>query len=89
MFRRNLGHGRVLDGLEVRWGLVVQVMQALTRIGRWRDDEVVEGPMHKWYDPKLFDVLDEEDVRWKYAPKVWRGELVSNERAEELHRSGA
>ena len=88
MFRRNLGHGRVIDGLEVRWEKVVRVMRALTRIGRWRDDEV-EGPMHKWYDPKLFDVeLSEQEVRWKYAPKVWRGELVTNERAEELRNSG-
>ena len=39
-FRRNLGHGRVIDGLEVRWALVVRVMHALTRIGRWRDGEV-------------------------------------------------
>ncbi len=73
-------YGRVLEGLEVRWGLVVRVLQALTRLGPWRVDGSI-GPMHRWYDPRLFDVLSEEQVRWKYAPKAWRGELVSDERA--------
>ena len=37
MLRRNVGHGRILEGFEVRWGLVVRVLQALTRLGPWRD----------------------------------------------------
>jgi len=87
MLRRNVGHGRVLEGLEVRWGLVVRVLQALTKLGLWRDSEVM-GPMHAAYDPRLFDVLSEEEVRWKYAPKAWQGELVTGERAEELKSQG-
>ena len=52
MLRKNVGYGRVLEGLEVRWPLVVQVMQALTScpgIGEpaWRDDGAVDEPMHR------------------------------------------
>ena len=36
--RRNVGHGKVIEGLEVRWGLVVRVLQALARLGTWNDD---------------------------------------------------
>jgi len=87
MLRRSVGHGRVLEGLEVRWGLVVKVLQALTRLGPWRGGGVL-GPMHKWYDPRLFDVLDEEQVRATHAPKVWRGELVSEARIASLTAEG-
>ena len=38
MLRRNVGHGKLIEGLEVRWGLVVRVLQALTRLGFWRGD---------------------------------------------------
>ncbi len=76
MMRRNVGHGRVLEGLEVRWDLVVRVLQALTRLGPWSGEGVVE-PLNKYYDPRQFDLLSVEDVRWNFAPKVWRGELVS------------
>ena len=47
MLRRNLGHGRVLEGLEVRWSLVSNILDALTKLGPWRLDGSV-GPMHKW-----------------------------------------
>ena len=77
----------MLDGLEVRWGLVVRALQALTRLGPWRGDNTI-GPMHKWYDPRLFDVLPEKEVRWKCAPKVWRGELVEQDHADELQSQG-
>ena len=53
ILRRNLGHGRVLAGLEVRWRLVSNILNALTRLGHWRLDGSV-GPMHKWYDSRLF-----------------------------------
>ena len=36
LLRRNIGHGRVLEGLEVRWSYVVRLMQALTKLGRCR-----------------------------------------------------
>ena len=38
MLRRNLGRGRVLEGLELHWGLVSNILHALTALGRWRLD---------------------------------------------------
>ena len=81
--RRNVGHGRVIEGLEVRWGLVVRVLQALSRLGPWNGDGRMV-PMNQYYDPKLFDILPEEDVRWSYAPKIWRGDVISLEEATVL-----
>ena len=66
--RRNLGHGKVLEGLEVSWGKVAAILQALTQMGRWRLD-AQEGPMHKYYDPRLFDVLSFEEINASLAPK--------------------
>ena len=62
-------------------------MQALTRLGRWHAGGAV-GPMHKYYDPRLFDVLSEEEVRWQYAPKLWEGEYVDHGRAQQLRKEG-
>ena len=87
LLRRNVGHGKVLEGLEVRWGYVANLMQALTRLGRWHAGGAV-GPMHKYYDPRLFDVLSEEEVRWQYAPKLWEGEYVDHGRAQQLRKEG-
>jgi hypothetical protein len=87
MLRRNMGHGRVLEGLEVRWSYVARIMKALTHIGRYRMDGS-DGPMHKHYDPRLFDVLDEAEVRERYAPKVWQGEFVDEQRAAEIREQG-
>ena len=56
LLRRNLGRGNVLEGLECPWGLVSNILHALVALGRWRLDGQV-GPMHKWYDPRVFDVL--------------------------------
>lgn len=69
MVRRNLGHGQVLGGLEVRWGLVANILKALCAVGRapWRGEEEL-GPMHKYYDRGLFDVLDEAELRETHAP---------------------
>ena len=54
----------------------------------WRQMDGV-GPMHCWYDPGLFDVADEvEELRRQYAPQVWQGEYVSQERAEQLRCDG-
>ena len=85
--RRNVGHGKVLEGLEVRWAVVCRLMQALTKLGRWRLDGAL-GPMHKWYDPRLFDMLSEEEVLWSHAPKRWQGGLIEADEAEELRRQG-
>ena len=54
MLRRNIGQGRVLEGLEVRWDMVSRLLGALTCVGPWRLDGSV-GPMHSWYSSKLFD----------------------------------
>jgi len=85
--RRNIGHGDVLEGLEARWDLVAKIMQALIKLGPWRLDDSV-GPMHQYYDPKLFDVFDEADMRRRYAPQEWQGDIVDAEEAEELRAKG-
>ena len=59
--RRNIGQGKVLEGLEVRWGYVCRLIGALTRMGNYGLDGE-RRPMHKWYDRRLFDVLDERQV---------------------------
>ena len=46
MLRRNLGRGRVLEGLELRWGLVSNILHALTAMDRWRVGGALV-PMHK------------------------------------------
>ena len=47
MLRRNFGKGRVLEGLEFRWGLVSNILHALTQLGRWRLDGGADERMHK------------------------------------------
>ena len=54
--------------MEARWGLVSSVLRALTRFGPWRLDGS-SGPMHKWYDPRLFEMLSEDEIKEAYAPK--------------------
>ena len=77
MLRRNVGRGKTLEGLEVRWGLVARILQALTQFGIWRSDGS-EGPMHKYYDRRLFDMLSEDEVLAEYAPQGVGGlEMVS------------
>ena len=44
--------------------------------------------MNKHYDRRLSDVLPEEEARWRYAPKMWRGQIVSQEEAETLRDEG-
>ena len=76
MLRRNLGGGKVLEGLQVRWHYVSRLFQALCAFprngyGPWRLGGKEEEPMHKFYDPSLFDeILTEEQMRERYAPKV-------------------
>jgi len=87
MLRRDLGRGRALEGLELRWGLVSNILHALTALGPWRLDGS-EGPMHKWYDPRLFDLLSREEVVAQRATTA-DGEVLLNARTgEELLRLG-
>ena len=93
LMRRNVGYGQVLEGLEVRWGLVVKIMQALVAYPEagalpWRECGQWAEPMHKYYDRKLFDVLSEEEVLAKYAPARYKGEFVDPQRAAELRAQG-
>ena len=66
MLRRNLGRGRVMEGLELRWALVSNILHALTALGPWRLDGAV-GPMHKWYDPRAFDLLSHDEIMTQRA----------------------
>ena len=67
MLRRNVGRGRKpVEGLQVRWNVVSKLLQALCSLprngaGPWRQGGQEAEPMHKHYDPKLFDVLDERE----------------------------
>ena len=84
-----MGHGKgVLEGLEVRWGYVCRLMQALSHVGRYRLDGS-SGPMHKYYDPRLFDLLSEAQVLEKYAPKVCQGDFVTGEEVADLRQKEA
>ena len=52
----------MLEGLELRWGLVSNILHALTQLGRWRLDGGAEEPMHKWYDPRASDLLSHDEA---------------------------
>ena len=64
MLRRNVGRGKdVLEGLEVRWSYVANLLQALCAFprngyGPWRLGGSEAEPMHKYYDPRLFHMMD-------------------------------
>ena len=71
--QRNLGRGRKLEGLQVRWALVARILRALTKLGPWRLGGG-HGPMHRYYDERLFDMaLNEEDVVRKYGVRDGAG----------------
>ena len=65
--RRNLGRGVVLEGLHVRWWYVSRLLRALCAYAPngqvWRLGGHEQEPMHKFYDPRMFDVLDEPAMR--------------------------
>ena len=63
MLRRNVGFGRApLEGLQVRWWVVARLLHALCSFPglgapEWRLGGQHEEPMHKYYDPRLFDLV--------------------------------
>jgi hypothetical protein len=66
--RRNLGRGVVLEGLQVRWWYVYRLLHALCAFppnghGPWRIGGQEQEPLHKFYDPRIFDVLSEDQMR--------------------------
>ena len=87
MLRRNVGGKRgVLEGLKVRWHLVANVLQALCRYAEngspWRVGGTVLEPMHKYYDPRRFHAMEEQEMRLRYAPVEAEGELLSEREVE-------
>ena len=58
--------GTKLEGLEVSWRNVANILHALTKVGRWRLDGE-EGPMHRYYDKRLFHLPSVEEVLQQYA----------------------
>ena len=92
MLRRNVGRGKdVLEGLEVRWAYVANLLQALCafpRFGKWRLDSKVEAePMHNYDDPRMFHMMDEEELKLNFAPKVKDGLVLKPTEVEELNVS--
>ena len=88
MLRRNIGRGRVLEGLELRWGLVSNILHALTQLGRWRLDGGADEPMHKWYDPRGFDLLSHDEVMSTRAVMADGSPLPDARTSEELLAAG-
>ena len=66
-----------------RWGLVSNILHALTAMGRWRLDGAL-GPMHKWYDPRSFDVLSHEEIMTQRAVDREGAALTEARTGEEL-----
>ena len=68
--RRNLGRGVVLEGLQVRWHYVSRLLRALCSYAPngqvWRIGGHEQEPMHKFYDPRMFDMLDESGMRSRH-----------------------
>ena len=48
--------------------MVSRILRALVQIGAWRLNEP-EGPMHKYYDQRRFDLLAEDAVLSEFAPR--------------------
>ena len=87
MLRRNLGRVRVLERLELRWGLVSNSLHALTALGPWRLHGS-ECPMHKWYDQRLPHLLSREEVVAQRATTADGEVLLNAQTGEELPRLG-
>ena len=85
--RRNLGRGVVLEGLHVRWWYVARLLGALCAVAPhgqvWRIGGEEQEPMHKFYDPRMFDVLDEKAMRSRFEEKSDMSELPAELRTAE------
>jgi len=88
MLRRNMGHGQLLEGLEVRWGLVHRLLQVLSQPGWWRPGQTHPEPMHKWYDTRVLDVLSEEEMRARFAPADSSGPAKDARTGDDLSAQG-
>ena len=60
---------------------VARLLQALCAFprngyGPWRLGGSEEEPMHKYYDPKLFHVMTQDEMKVVYAPKVVDGVVL-------------
>ena len=93
MLRRNLGGGRgALEGLEVRWWYVANLLQALCAFpgaghGPWRLCGKEREPMHKYYDRRRFHIMEDAgEIYAAYAPKEVDGVVLSAEEAAALPR---
>ena len=89
MLRRNVGTGKgVVEGLEVRWEYVANLLQALCAYSRngvpWRLGGTEDEPMHKYYDRRLFHVMDRDEILTEYAPKQREGVLLSETEVSNL-----
>ena len=87
LLQRNLGRGKKIEGLEVRWGNVARIVRALTMVGDWREGEPA-GPMHKYYVQRLFRLMSEADVLAQYAPKGVDGNPIDACTADGLVAAG-
>ena len=72
MLRRNVGRGKdVLEGLEVRWAFVANLLRALCAFPRKDCPRRLGGsdaePMHKYYDPRLFHMMGEEELKLNFC----------------------
>ena len=65
--QRNIGRGAVIEGLSVRWEYVSRLLRALCSFAPngqvWRLGGGEYEAMHKYYDPKILDVLNVDDMR--------------------------
>ena len=89
MLRRNVGRGKdVLEGLEVRWAFVANLLRALCAFPRkdcpWRLGGSDAEPMHKYYDPRLFHIMDEDELKLSFAPKEVGGVILKPDDVEKL-----
>ena len=88
--RRNVGRGKdAIEGLQVRWWYVANLLQALCAMprngyGPWRLGGTEEEPMHKYYDPRLFHMMDEDELKLHFAPKERDGVVLKPEEVEQL-----
>ena len=87
LLRRNMRGGQKLEGLEVRWRLVSNILRALITVGHWRLDGE-EGPMHRYYDKRLFHVPSVEEILEEYAPQGEEALDLEANTAEGLLRAG-